>query len=137
MTFSAMRLLISREVERVATRKSLVFILRIRPDIVQRVYNIRRAARLSSPFCPARDFLLSLFLVGQTKTILEERVVVHVAYVDGNLHHRPRPRAGKFSSWPVIAEQDIADSLPFCSRQPGCDESVALRQRLGDNERTT
>src|SRR5437899_5481514 len=29
MTFSAMRLLISREVERVATRKSLVFILRI------------------------------------------------------------------------------------------------------------
>src|SRR5205085_6968384 len=115
MTFSAMRLLISREVERVATRKSLVFILRIPSDIVQRAYNIRRAARLSSPFCPARDFM-NLFLVGQTKTILEERVVVRVTHVDGNLHHRSRPRAGQFSCWPEIAEQNITDSLSFSAR---------------------
>ena len=80
---------------------------------------------------------MSLFLVGQTKTILEERIVVQVTDVDGNLLHRPRPRAAKFSGWPAIAEQNIADSLPFSARQPGSDKRVALRQRLGDNQRTT
>src|SRR5215831_14364758 len=115
-----MRRLISREVERVATRKSRVFILRIEglcttceqyaptPVTVKLFLTVGEFfSRPNSPL-PLR--------VAQPVTVLEKRIIVSVTNIDGNLGHRSRPRAGELAAGAIVAEQDIGHPLSLSAR---------------------
>src|ERR1044072_853379 len=85
MTLSAIRRLISREVERVATRKSRVFILRTGSTLYS-VRTICPYSRLCQDFFPAcESFFCGRLAAGQVNAMLAAQTLIRVAAVDGNL----------------------------------------------------